>query len=129
MEKNSNEFNIKLNDYINTIPNSKYIFEVTKLCGYGEFVLVFKDDSVLDVYKTISKQFNAPDIKSLFLTDGVKRFKLPLTETFSIRNFITRCQNDETQSKYLTPIYPLPSPVVYRIYIDDGHCHGNDPCN
>ena len=102
---------------------------MTKLCGYGEFVLVFKDDSVLDVYKTISKQFNAPDIKSLFLTDGVKRFKLPLTETLSIRNFITRCQNDETQSKYLTPIYPLPSPVVYRIYIDDGHCHGNDPCN
>ena len=26
---------------------------------------------------------------------------------------------------YFTPIYPVPATVIYRIYIDDGHCENN----
>ena len=34
------EYNAKFTDLCNKIPNDKFIFEITKLCGYGEFLIV-----------------------------------------------------------------------------------------
>ena len=43
--------------------STTYIFEVSKICGYSEFVLINKDESVLDFYKSVSHQFQCRDIK------------------------------------------------------------------
>ena len=39
----------------------------------------------------------------------------------TIKEFVFN--NTAMEPRNLEPIYPLPSPVVYRIYLDDGHCH------
>ena len=39
----------------------------------------------------------------------------------TIKEFVF--ENSAREPRNLEPIYPLPLPVVYRIYLDDGHCH------
>lgn len=123
------DYTKKIDDYVKFISNSKYIFEVTKLCGYGEFILIHKDASLLELYNNISHQFECKDIKSLFFTDGVKRYKIPVSGINTIRKFITDGQSEPNLKNYFIPLYPLPTPVVYRIYFDDGHCHGENQCS
>ena len=49
MEKENNivisEFDKKINHFISSIPNSRYIFEVSKFCDYSEFLIIYKDDT------------------------------------------------------------------------------------
>ena len=105
----------KMKHYIGSIPNSRFILEVTKFCGYSEFVVVFKNQSLLDVYKTISLQFECNDIKGLYLTNSVEH-RIPITDNIRISDFISKSRN------IMKPIYGMPLNVVYRIFIDDGHC-------
>ena len=126
-EKDSNkvveDFTCKMNEFINSIPNNKYIFEITKLCGYSEFIFINKDESILDFYKAISHQFECREIKSLFLASGINRYSIPLTNIVSLRKFITDIQKDGYLRQFIIPVYQLPAPVVYRVYFDDGHTH------
>ena len=121
-------YTTKLDSYVRSISNSKYIFEVTKLCGHGEFILIGKDDTLLELYNIISKHFECKDIRSLFFSDGIKRYKIPISGINTIRKFVTNGQSDPNLKNYFKPLYPIPTPVVYRIYLDDGHCHGNEEC-
>ena len=43
---------------------------------------------------------------------------VPISSLASVREFVV-----ENLPHNLRPIYGLPYPVVYRIYLDDGHCH------
>jgi len=100
--------------------NYNYIFEVTKCCGYSTFVLVSKKGTLLDMYKSISLHFECPDIKSLFvMNENTKeKMKIPVTDTIKIFEYIP------TQNRsFFMPVYPIPQPVVFRIYLDDGHHH------
>ena len=121
--KSAEDYTGKMLEYTSSIPNNKYIFEITKLCGYSEFIFINKDESVLDLYKAISHQFECRDIKSLFLANGVNRYSIPLTNILSLRKFITDAQKDGNLRQFIIPVYQLPAPVVYRIYFDDGHVH------
>jgi hypothetical protein len=121
--KSVNDYTKKMDQYTSSIPNNKYIFEITKLCGYSEFIFINKDESILDLYKAISHQFACQDIKSLFLASGVNRYSIPLTNILSLRKFITDAQKDGMLRQFIIPVYQLPAPVVYRIYFDDGHVH------
>ena len=121
--KSAQDYTNKMLEYTSSIPNNKYIFEITKLCGYSEFILINKDESVLDLYKAISHQFACRDIKSLFLANGVNRYSIPLTNITSLRKFITDAQKDGMLRQFIIPVYQLPAPVVYRVYFDDGHVH------
>ena len=52
MNNTNDIYNTKLTTYFNSIINSKYLFEVTKCCGYSEFVSLYKDYTFLnDLYK------------------------------------------------------------------------------
>ena len=46
---------------------------------------------------------------------------IPPSGLTKISDFIYEHISPETRN--LRPIYDLPAPVVYRIYLDDGHCH------
>ena len=35
---NSNDFNIKFNEFNTELPGRMYIFEITKFCGYSTFI-------------------------------------------------------------------------------------------
>ena len=104
--------------------NYNYIFEVTKCCGYSTFVLVNKNGTLLDIYKAISLHFECPDIKSLYAINETtkEKLKIPITDNIKIHAYIPKQKRE-----FFTPIYPIPRPVVFRIYLDDGHCeiHNN----
>ena len=59
---NQNEYDSKFLDFLNKISNDKYIFEITKLCGYGEFLLIYKKQTLVELYKTVSIQFECKDV-------------------------------------------------------------------
>ena len=122
------EYNAKLDDLCNKIPNNKYIFEVTKLCGYGEFLLVYKKQTLLDLYKTVSMQSECKDIKELFFMDSItnQKIRVPITNEITVWEFIFSKNNGPNQ--VIKPIYPIPCKIVYRLYFDDGHTHGDNAC-
>ena len=122
-----------MSDFTNSISNTKYIIEVTKFCGYSEFIFVFKNSSLLDLYKHVSHQFCCNDIKGLYIRNEQTKSKqrIPITEQTTMRQFIMQIINSNDEIKdMMKPVYPLPSPVVYRIYFDDGHCscHSKNEC-
>ena len=47
-------YNNKMKHFISSISNSRFIIEVSKFCGYSEFLLVYKNQSLLDLYKMVS---------------------------------------------------------------------------
>jgi hypothetical protein len=119
MEQNNKElmspFHAKMQQFVGSIPNSRYIIEVSKFCGYSEFVLVFKNQTLLDLYKTVSLQFECNNIKGLYLTKS-REHSIPITDNIRIRDYIF-----QDQSKIIKPAYPMPYPIVYKFYLDDGH--------
>jgi hypothetical protein len=51
-----------------------------------------------------------------------KYIPVPMSSLKKVREFVY--ENISAESRNLKPVYPIPLPVVYRIYLDDGHCHG-----
>ena len=122
------EYNLKFKDYCDKIQNDKFIFEITKLCGYGEFLVIYKKQTLLDLYKMVSMQFESKDVKELFFMDSntIEKIRIPITNEITIWEFIFSKNNGTNQS--IKPVYPIPCKIVYKIYFDDGHTHGNNPC-
>jgi len=115
------QYNDKITHFIGSIPNSRFIIEVSKFCGYSEFVLVYKNQTLLDLYKTISIQFECNDIKGLYATKS-KNHPIPVTDNIRLRDYILTHQKD-----LIKPVYPHPLPVVYKFFLDDGHfCIDNE---
>jgi len=98
--------------------NSQFIFEVTKCCGYGEWVSVFKDQPIVQLYNNIENQFAGLRPKELCAIDiSGNKLLVPETSNLTLRLLI------KNNPSFFKPIYPLPAYVIYRIYIDEGCCH------
>ena len=129
------DYTTNMNTYINSIiPNTSYIIQVSKICGYSEFLFIFKCSTLIDLYKYVSIQFSCNDIKRLFIKNEKTNTTrtIPITDKITMQQFVVLINkgNDEIKGM-LTPVYPLPHPVVYRVYLDDGHCccHSNNNNN
>jgi hypothetical protein len=122
------EFNAKFEQLCNGIPNNQYIFEVTKLCGHGQFLTMFKKQTLIDLYKIISLHYECKDIKKLFFINNCTNEKIyiPITAEITIRDFLFSHNSGTVQ--IIKPVYPMPCKIVYRVYFDDGHTHGNTAC-
>jgi hypothetical protein len=46
---------------------------------------------------------------------------IPISSLRTVKEFVF--ENTAKEPRNLVPIYPLPLPVVYCIYLDDGPCH------
>jgi hypothetical protein len=155
-DNESNEYNKKVNEYLNEIPGRLYVFEITKLCGYSTLIFMYKDETMLDLWNRVSHHFSCHDIKGLYIDSCLnkvnnsnnnsnandnandicndnnkcscctnktgKYIPVPMSSLKKVREFVY--ENISGESRNLVPIYPIPLPVVYRIYLDDGHCHG-----
>ena len=121
-------FGYKLQQYIETTTNNKFIFEVTKLCGYGEFLTIFKNQTLLELYSAISYQFDNREIKQLFFVNELTNAKItvPISSTLRIKDFLASYNSGS--NLVIKPIYPMPCKIVYRLYFDDGHTHGIELC-
>ena len=113
MIKQDKRFVIKLQDYIQTISNYKYIFEITKTCGYSELFIVYKDNTLVDLYKNICLQFCCDKVTRLYVKNNITSEEINIPNTSDmIRSFILENTN------CLRPIYDDPTPIVYRVYLD-----------
>jgi hypothetical protein len=112
---NHDENEIKFN---RTIIEHQYIFEVTKCCGYGEWVSLFKKETLSKLYSNIGFQYN--NIPSKLYTICLitnKKLLIPNTNDILVKDFIL---NNPT---FFKPIYPIPMRIVYKIYYTEDRCH------
>ena len=153
MNQDISDFHKKLNEYIIESPGRMYIFEISKFCGYSTFIFMYKDETMLDLYNRISHHFGCNDIKGLYInnhlnkdkkgqdtnnnsnsnnnvckcsccTDKLEKYvQVPISSLKRVREFVF--ENTAKEPRNLEPVYPIPFPVVYKIYLDDGHCHGH----
>ena len=122
------QYENKLNEYVCGLSNENYIFEITKLCGYGCFLPVNKNVSLVDLHNTVSLYFQR-DIIELFFLNCVtnEKIKVPITSQSRIRDFL--CLHNSGASPTIKPIYPVPCQIVYKLYLDDGHTHLGQSCH
>jgi len=122
-----NQYQDKYDEFIRNVNNIMFTFEVTKCCGYSSFITVYKNETLCHLYSRIIEHFNLKSLKELyFYPRNGGCVKLPLSNK-SINAFVK--ENILCDPVKLEPIYPLPNPVVYRLYIDDGHCEGHCASN
>ena len=94
-----------------------YLFEISKCCGYSELVSCTKEDTLKKLYENITLIFQNKNIK-LFLMIEDKKVWVPNCDIF-IKDYI------QNMSSFLKPVYPIPCDIIYKIYIDDGHCQAD----
>lgn len=126
--KNTNtivgEYDVKMQEYISQVTNHSFWIELTKCCGYGQFITVFREITLADLYKTVRQYMRAPvEQKMELYTLGVfgERVPIPNSRVICINSYIR-----EYSSRF-QPVYDVPAKVVYRIFYDDGHVHTHSP--
>jgi hypothetical protein len=114
----TNKYNGLLSTHLNQLSNTMFTFEITKCCNYSTFVFLYKEDRLCDLFLQVAKHFGCKTLVSLYILglEGEKVL-IPFNSHTTLREYIFEQQN------ILKPIYDVPLPVVYRIYLDDGHKH------
>jgi hypothetical protein len=97
-----------------------YTFQVTKLCDYSRFISIYKNKTLLDLYSEVIDGFGSSEIRELFFyAPSGERIKIPISKTI-VSDFVR--ENVVCNPVKLEPIYPLPNPVIYLLYLDEGCC-------
>jgi hypothetical protein len=114
----TNKYNGLLSTHLKQLSNTMFTFELTKCCNYSTLVFLYKEDRLCDLFLQVAKHFGCKTLVSLYILglDGQKVL-IPFNSHTTLREFIFEQQN------ILKPVYDIPLPVVYRIYLDDGHKH------
>ena len=131
----NNSYSGKINYYISRLPSTHRFVEITKCCGYSEMHPILKQSSLTDLYKDVRRIFECHAKCDLY----IKHTDMEMSD-INCRcddNFVlTKIEPNDTANSFvqlmhtrnIQPIYMLPSPVVYRIYLDDGHRHDDHKC-
>ena len=118
-------FKNRMDEFVCKIPDHMYIFEITKLCGYGMFVVVYKNSTIAELFKVVSNIFTNVNENQLFFKneETKEKYVIPKTDFFTVKDLIAKFRDSPSLKNAIKPVYDLPSPVVYRIYYDDEHTH------
>jgi hypothetical protein len=104
------------------IPGKMFTIELTKCCNYSTLVFLYKEDKLSDLFVQVAKHFGCQNLLSLYLLDQQgQKVLIPFNSNTFLKDFIF--EHTQSNNRILKPIYDIPLPVVYRIYIDDGHQH------
>jgi len=110
--------------FTRTIIEHQYIFEVTKCCGYGEWVSIFKHQSLSNLYSNIGFQYNnIPSNLYAICLNTNQKLLIPNVDNITVKEYIL---NNPT---FFKPIYPIPLRIVYKIYYTEDRCHLYDHNN
>jgi hypothetical protein len=108
--------NVYLDEFINLQENIPIIF--SKFCGWS-FLHVFdsRTTTLVDVYRLIDHRFRGAenDSNTRLYLDLDRDYLVP-RERISLRNYFIRNYN-------ISPVYPISTRIVYRLFLDDGHGH------
>jgi len=117
-----NEYNKKLQQYLDGVTNDRIIVELTKCCGYSQFQTYSNKYTLAEFYQNVAYEWSTSIKLDMFVLDGSgQRLDIPKYISVTLREFISNTRT------FFIPIYPVPAKVVYRIYLDDGHTH-DDGC-
>ena len=120
----ADEYRLKFDYMISRLKDTMYFFDVCKMCGYGEIVMISKEDTLADLYKMAARQYGMEEIENLVLRNeesGETR-RIPNTN-LSVRDYVKSCYQNLVLRYFLRPAYEAPANVVYRVYFNDGHTH------
>ena len=121
LEEQTNKYNNLISSHLKEAPNKMFIFEVTKCCNYSTLVFLYKEDMVSNLFLQVAKHFGCQKLVSLYMLDQEgQKVLVPFNIYMSLKEFIFEQTNNQ---RLLKPIYDVPLPVVYRIFLDDGHHH------
>jgi len=121
LEDQTNKYNDLISNHLKEIPGKMFTFEVTKCCNYGTLVFLYKEDMLSNLFTQVAKHFGLKKMVSLYMLDQEgEKVQIPFNIYMSLKEFIFEHTNNQ---RILKPIYDVPLPVVYRIYLDDGHHH------
>jgi hypothetical protein len=117
-------YNAQVKDHIDRFPGNRLIFNITKCCGYSEFLFAYMNSTLADLYRSIQLQFEITDLRLFTVNSasGVK-MEIPNDSTVNVRQFILG------NPQYFQPQYPMPAKVVYKLYYNSScHCeaHGHE---
>jgi hypothetical protein len=113
----ADQFETSRDTYFRSLPNFHYIFEMTKCCNHFEWITVLKTATTTELYKYVRDYLTVANVK-IYVKD-IYGNRLEVTETNCTLNYMI-----PTNPSFFRPVYGLPHPVVYKLYIDDGHrCH------
>jgi len=110
------EFENNLRNYNQSLNNNHFIFELTKTCGYSEWITIIKKYTLKDLFRLVQTILGNNKFQ-LYVEDAYKNKCLLMESDYVLQNFLI------TNYSFFKPIYNLPNPVVYKIYLDDGHDH------
>jgi hypothetical protein len=113
------KYETNLQSYVNSMWGPYIFFEITKCCGYSQFIPTYRDGTLKDLYRSISSHFGFR-VNGLFAKNGEDLLAVQ-NENTSLKDFI-RLNPD-----FFKPIYPLPAKVVYNIYFVGGCCGYSAP--
>ena len=127
LEDQITKYNDLIAMHLKEIPGKMFTFELTKCCNYSTLVFLFKEDRISDLYIQVAKHFGCKNLVSLYLlTKDGQKIQVPFNSNTTLKEFILEFAHGPAQCntcRILKPVYDLPMPVVYRIYLDDGHNH------
>lgn len=115
------KYNNLFDNYVKEIPGRMFVIEVTKCCDYSTFVLMYRDETLIDLYRRVSLHMCCDIVSLYIITPDKRRIAIPINSKKTMKEFIY-VQTD-SNNRNMKPIYDVPLPVVYRVYLDDGHHH------
>ena len=116
IEDQITKYNDLIAMHLKEIPGKMFTFELTKCCNYSTLIFLYKEDCISDLFLQVAKHFGCKKLISLYLlTEDGQKILVPFNSNTTLKEFVLEY--------ILKPVYDLPMPVVYRIYLDDGHSH------
>jgi len=120
-----NDFNIQSQRFIGNCFNNRHIIEFTKMCGYFEWTTIYKsqDINLYDLYEIAETHFRQKKLilyannqsSDLNTEPETNWIKIPREKDTNFYNYIA------TNRDFFIPVYPVPTNIVYKIYVDDCH--------
>ncbi len=94
--------------------NTKSFFLVSKECGFTMLMIIPNCGTICDLYRSIEMELDATVVE-LYKNYDENKFKnrIEKTNDISIKDFVNELRNVDKKE----PIYNLPAPVVYHLWV------------
>lgn len=104
--------------YFRQMSNMHYVFQMTKCCEHFEWIALLKSFTCADMYRYVRQYLETTKPFMLFVKD-IHGNKLEISESECVLKSLLL-----GNPSFFKPVYSLPHPVVYKLFLDDGHlCH------
>ena len=102
--------------------NDKYIkLIISKKCGYSLMITLYKEQTLEDLYKYVGYELQNNGLNRLYTQKPITEKNLVPRNSTKITKFI--------KNRELTPVYKVPAPVIYHLWVDDKSINSCVLCN